>query len=41
MPEYDAFGPAMPERLVRAADGRIVRFVRLDRSGWRAFFRDD
>ncbi|HEY7600619.1 MAG TPA: hypothetical protein VH741_11885 [Candidatus Limnocylindrales bacterium] len=37
---YGQIDPAMPERLVRA-DGRPVRFVRLDRSGWRAFFRDD
>jgi hypothetical protein len=38
---YGQIDPAMPERLVRAAEGRTVRFVRLDRSGWRAFFRDD
>jgi hypothetical protein len=37
---YGQIDAAMPERLVRA-DGRPVRFVRLDRSGWRAFFRDD
>ena len=37
---YDRIDPTVPEQLVRD-DGRVVRFVRLDREGWRAFFRDD
>jgi hypothetical protein len=37
---YGRIEPAMPERLVRAGDGRTIRFVRLDRTGWRAYFRD-
>jgi hypothetical protein len=37
---YDRIDPTIPEQLVRD-DGRVVRFVRLDREGWRAFFRDD
>jgi hypothetical protein len=37
---YARIDAAAPERLVRDAGGRHIRFLRLDRFGWRAYFRD-
>ena len=37
---YARIDPAVPARLVRDAEGRRIRLLRLDRFGWRAYFRD-
>jgi hypothetical protein len=37
---YAQIDPTVPERLVREAEGRQIRFLRLDRYGWRAYSRD-
>jgi hypothetical protein len=37
---YDRIDPTVPERLVRADERRVIRFVWLDREGWHAVFRD-
>ena len=38
--DYVRIDPAVPERMVRDGEGRRIRFLRLDRFGWRAYFRD-
>jgi hypothetical protein len=37
---YARIDPTVPERLVRDAEDRRIRYLRLDRYGWRAYFRD-
>ena len=37
---YGRIDPTTPERLVRDAEDRRIRYLRLDRYGWRAYFRD-
>jgi hypothetical protein len=37
---YSRIDVTAPERLVREAEGRRIRHLRLDRFGWRAYFRD-